>query len=58
MAKTPEQFLAIERVCIVLANTASRTEERKEFADHAAKWLKLAADAENQPIAEIATPKG
>ena len=51
MPKRPEQFLAIAHACIILAKTASGTEEQKKFfADKATKWLKLAADSENQQI--------
>ena len=54
MPKRPEQFLAIAHTCIILAKTASGTEEKKEFADEATKWLKLAEDSENQPSHELA----
>ena len=50
MPKRPEQFLAIAHACIILAKTASSTEEQKKFADEATKWLKLAEDSENQQI--------
>ena len=50
MPKRPEQFLAIAHTCIILAKTASSTEEQKKFADEATKWLKLAEDSENQQI--------
>ena len=50
MPKRPEQFLAIAHTCIILAKTASGTEEQKKFADEATKWLKLAEDSENQQI--------
>ena len=47
MPKRPEQFLAIAHACIILAKTASGTEEQKKFfADEATKWLKLAEDSE------------
>jgi hypothetical protein len=54
MPKRPEQFLAIAHTCIILAKTASGTEEQKKFADEATKWLKLAEDSENQPSQELA----
>ena len=53
MPKRPEQFLAIAHTCIILAKTASGTEEQKKFADEATKWLKLAEDSENQPSQEL-----
>jgi len=54
MPKRPEQFLAIAHACIILAKTASGTEEQKKFfADEATKWLKLAKDSENQPSQEL-----